>query len=312
MKNKERKFMDEENEEIPVKLLRKLTGNKTILSLEFINYDNNLISGNISGVLDIWDLEVMRCTSSINMGFDLPIIKTIYDEKREIIYIQNRKGEIYLLDKFENFKKMDLAGTDYSLAKMIILPCGKNIILPRENDLLLKCLETSKNEEILFNYPTEKSDRLIEIESLNDNSVLLGFESGHVAIWDLRKPQSCAYINNVTKNSPILSIKRSFNRLWISSYDSKLRVFNRNCFDHPIKEINSLNVIDKISVRSDSLITVTSNTVNTSMDIFENKSLDRIKTFNFYSTEISSIQFSNISNLFAASSNTISIWNLLS
>ncbi|OII75241.1 WD repeats-containing protein [Cryptosporidium ubiquitum] len=312
MRSGGRGLISDENEEIPIKLLRKLTKNETILSLEFIKFDNTLISGNISGVLDIWDLEIMRCTSSINIGFGSPIIKTIYDDKREIIYVQNRKGEVYLVDQFENIRKMNLIGTDYSLAKMIILPRSENVIFPRENDLLLKSLETSKNEEIIFNYPTEKSDKLIDIESLNDNSVLLGFESGNVVIWDLRKPDSHAYMNNVTNNSPILSIKRSFNRLWISSFDSKLRIFNRNCFDYPIKEITSLNVIDKISVRSDSLITVTSNTINTSMDIFENKSLERIKTFKFHSTEVSSIQFSNISNLFAASSNTISIWDLLS
>ncbi|EAK89621.1 WD repeats containing protein [Cryptosporidium parvum Iowa II] len=312
MKSKGKGLISEENEEVPVILLRKLTKNETILSLEFIKDDSHLISGNISGVLDIWDLEIMRCSSSINMKFDSPIIKTIYDEKKEIIYVQNRKGEIYLVDNTENFKKLDLNGIYYSLAKMIILPTRESIIFPRENDLLLKNINNSKHDDIQFNYPTEKSDKLIEVESLNDHSVLLGFESGNVVIWDLRKPDSHVYMNNVTQNSPILSMKRSFNRIWISTFDSKLRVFNRNCFDHPIKEIDSLNVVDKISIRSDSLITVTSNTLNTNMDIFENKSLNYIKTFKFHSTEVSSIQFSNSSNLFAASSNTISIWDLLS
>ncbi|CUV08044.1 unnamed protein product [Cryptosporidium hominis] len=312
MKSKEKGLISEENEEVPVILLRKLTKNETILSLEFIKNDSNLISGNISGVLDIWDLEIMRCSSSINMKFDSPIIKTIYDEKKEIIYVQNRKGEIYLVDNTENFKKLDLNDIYYSLAKMIILPTRESIIFPRKNDLLLKNINNSKHDDIQFNYPTEKSDKLIEVESLNDHSVLLGFESGNVVIWDLRKPDSHVYMNNVTQNSPILSMKRSFNRIWISTFDSKLRVFNRNCFDYPIKEIDSLNVVDKISVRSDSLITVTSNTLNTNMDIFENKSLNYIKTFKFHSTEVSSIQFSNSSNLFAASSNTISIWDLLS
>ncbi|KAH8583489.1 WD repeats containing [Cryptosporidium sp. chipmunk genotype I] len=312
MGSEEKGLINGENEEVPIKLLRKLTRNETILSLEFIKDDRTLISGNISGMLDIWDLEVMRCSSSINTGFDLPIIKTIYDEKREIIYVQNRKGEIYLVDSVENLRKLDLNNTYYSLAKMLILPSKESIIFPRENDLLLININTLKNEDIQFNYPTEKSDKLIEIESLNDYSVLLGFESGNVVIWDLRKPKSHVYMNNVTQNSPILSIKRSFNRIWISSFDSKLRIFNRNCFDNPIKEIDSLNVIDKISVRSDSLITVTSNTLNTTMDIFENKSLNHIKTFKFHSSEVSSIQFSNSSNLFAASSNTISIWDLLS
>ncbi|KAL3126725.1 WD repeat-containing protein [Cryptosporidium hominis] len=312
MKSKEKGLISEENEEVPVILLRKLTKNETILSLEFIKNDSNLISGNISGVLDIWDLEIMRCSSSINMKFDSPIIKTIYDEKKEIIYVQNRKGEIYLVDNTENFKKLDLNDIYYSLAKMIILPTRESIIFPRKNDLLLKNINNSKHDDIQFNYPTEKNDKLIEVESLNDHSVLLGFESGNVVIWDLRKPDSHVYMNNVTQNSPILSMKRSFNRIWISTFDSKLRVFNRNCFDYPIKEIDSLNVVDKISVRSDSLITVTSNTLNTNMDIFENKSLNYIKTFKFHSTEVSSIQFSNSSNLFAASSNTISIWDLLS
>ncbi|PPS98174.1 WD40-repeat-containing protein [Cryptosporidium hominis] len=312
MKSKEKGLISEENEEVPVILLRKLTKNETILSLEFIKNDSNLISGNISGVLDIWDLEIMRCSSSINMKFDSPIIKTIYDEKKEIIYVQNRKGEIYLVDNTENFKKLDLNDIYYSLAKMIILPTRESIIFPRKNDLLLKNINNSKHDDIQFNYPTEKSDKLIEVESLNDHSVLLGFESGNVVIWDLRKPDSHVYMNNVTQNSPILSMKRSFNRIWISTFDSKLRVFNRNCFDYPIKEIDSLNVVDKISVRSDSLITVTSNTLNTNMDIFENKSLNYIKTFKFHSTEVSSIQFSNSSNLFVASSNTISIWDLLS
>ncbi|KAK9171189.1 WD domain G-beta repeat family protein [Cryptosporidium meleagridis] len=312
MNSKGKGLLSEENEEAPVILLRKLTKNETILSLEFIKNDNNLISGNISGVLDIWDLEIMRCSSSIDMRFDSPIIKTIYDEKKEIIYVQNRKGEIYLVDNAENFKKLDLSGIYYSLAKMIILPTRESIIFPRENDLLLKNINNLKNDDIQFNYPTEKSDKLIEVESLNDYSVLLGFESGIVVIWDLRKPDSHVYMNNVTQNSPILSMKRSFNRIWISTFDSKLRVFNRNCFDHPIKEIDSLYVVDKISVRSDSLITVTSNTLNTNMDIFENKSLNHIKTFKFHSTEVSSIQFSNSSNLFAASSSTISIWDLLS
>lgn len=298
-------------EEVPVKLLRKLTGNRTILSLEFVRNDETLISGNVSGVLDIWDLDTMRHVSSIDMGIDSPIIKTIYDEKREVIYVQNRKGDVYTVDRSEQYRKMDLAGTDYSLAKMIILPCRESIAFPREGDLLLKSLETPE-EQAIFKYPTGKDDRLIDLESLNDHSLLLGFESGNVVIWDLRRSDSHAYMNNVTECSPILSMKRSFNRLWISSFDSKLRVFNRNSFDHPIKEIASPNTIDKISVRSDSLITVTSNTTNTNMDIFENKSLSRIKTFKFHSSEVNSIQFSNTSNLFAASSNTISIWDLLS
>lgn len=312
MRGEGRGLVSGEGEEAPIQLLRKLTGNQTILSLEFIRNDEALISGNISGVLDIWDLEIMRHMSSIDMGFGSPIIKTIYDEKRELIYVQNRKGDIYTVDRSNHYRKMDLTGTDYSLAKMIILPCKESIAFPREGDLLLKSLEASEKEQLVFKYPVESNNKLIDIESLNDYSLLLGFESGNVVIWDLRRPESHAYMNNVTNGSPILSMKRSFNRLWISSFDSNIRVFNRNSFDHPIKEISSSNTVDKIAVRSDSLITVTSNTANTSMDIFENKSLDLIKTFKFHSPEVTCIQFSNTSNLFAASSNTVSIWDLLS
>ncbi|KAJ1606133.1 WD repeat-containing protein [Cryptosporidium canis] len=190
MQSRQKGLISEAGEEAPIKLLRKLTGNQTILSLEFIQLDSVLVSGNVSGVLDFWSLESMRCSSSVDMGLGLPIIKTIYDDESKTIYVQNRKGQIYLVDQTEKYRQFDLSGTDYSLAKMMILPSKESIVFPRKDNILVIGLNCPKREEVVFKFPTESSDQLIEIESLNEHSLLLGFESGNVVIWDLRKPES--------------------------------------------------------------------------------------------------------------------------
>ncbi|KAH7648248.1 hypothetical protein FG379_000172 [Cryptosporidium bovis] len=331
---------------VPLCVLRKLTNNNRVTSLEFINNDKLLVSGTCAGNIDFWDLKKSRYVLSkkIEGNHYNQINKTIYSDNSRSLYVQSREGELYIMESIEEKEKLNVIKTiekgklGYSMAKLAYFSSESCInnnhintgngksplfpLVPTEDSIVLLDPRNNHNHAITFKLPEKKLDKLMEIETLSEYSLIGGFESGKIAIWDTRK-----YYNDESNNSglvinkylndddksPIMSIKRAFNRIWISSFNSKLQVYNRNNFDIPIKTVTPLKgVVDKISVRSDYLVTILSYATNGVLELFENKSLEPVKAFNTNLKDINTIEFSNFSSssLFACSTNTISIFDV--
>ncbi|KAH8741258.1 hypothetical protein FG386_000165 [Cryptosporidium ryanae] len=316
---------------VPLFVLRKPKDNDKVTSLEFINNDALLVSGTSEGDVDFWDLRTLRCEPSGRVGgcgSHAQINKTVYSRNDGSLYIQNRRGDFFVMNSVEERGKVSMIDTirggefGYPTAKftcfsseLITKRSPLFPLVPTEDSVVLLDPRNNHKREVTFRLPDETPDRLMEIETLTEHSFMGGFESGRITIWDTRKsssgPVTNMYLDDNSK-SPILCIKRAHNRVWISSFDAKVRVYNRNNFSVPIKAVTPpKGVVDKISIRSDSLVTVLAHAADDTLEVFENKHMESVGTFSSHLKDINTIAFSNYrSCLLACSTKTVSVFSV--
>ncbi|KAL7066963.1 hypothetical protein ACR3K2_25250 [Cryptosporidium serpentis] len=311
--------------ELPIFCLRDQCKD-AISSLEFIS-KTQLLCGTVKGEIRLWDLE-KRIITSNNNKLKAKIIQTFTDIEKESLslVIQTNNGLVskYTLNNSPSLQNLNLS-KQWEIQKITFSKISRwnnssNLLLipgKEQYNFAIIDIEKPKLEETLVLFKGCESfgsslGILMSMQQTSEHNFIAGYESGAILEWDARNPGNPLDSNCIVPSkSPIVSISRAYNRIWISDYSNNLYVYNRKDFKIPINTLNLAYSIDNIETRADSMITIASSSSNGVMDLYENKSLKHLGKLKWHKKKISSTVFCHFTGRFASSDDTlIAIWDL--
>jgi WD40 repeat protein len=137
--------------------------------------NGNIVSGSISGVLMVWDLNSCECTKTL-------IDSTVIGYYDNILYTLSRdKIELWGMDDFKYLRTIKV-GESFSPSSSLVLSNENIVIVPLEDSMFgLMLILDSNNDYKLMKTITEHESDVSSLANLSDNKFASGCKS--IRIW---------------------------------------------------------------------------------------------------------------------------------